>query len=469
MKTAAEVLKFIKDNDVKYVDFRFTDPRGKWQHVTFDVSFVDEETIDYGLMFDGSSIAGWKAINESDMLLKPDPVTATLDPFFAAATLSIVCDVMEPTTGEPYNRDPRGIAKKAEAYMASLGIGDTVSFGPEAEFFVFDDVRFAAQPYNTGFVLDHSELPTNSDTMYESGNLGHRIRTKGGYFPVPPMDSAQDMRGEMLAAMAAMGVNVEKHHHEVASAQHELGMKFDRMVLMADQMQVYKYCIHQVAQSYGKTATFMPKPVYGDNGSGMHCHQSIWKGGKPVFAGNLYSDLSQECLWYIGGIIKHAKAINAFTNPTTNSYKRLVPGFEAPVLLAYSARNRSASCRIPYTTSPKAKRVEVRFPDPAANPYLGFAAMLMAGLDGITSKIDPGPAMDKDLYDLPPAELKQIPTVSASLREALENLDRDRAFLTKGGVFSEDFIDSYIELKMQEVIRFEHTPHPVEFDMYYSV
>jgi glutamine synthetase len=420
-------------------------------------------------MFDGSSIAGWKAINESDMLLRPDPVTACLDPFFAAQTLSIVCDVMEPTTGEPYHRDPRGIAKKAEAYMASLGIGDTVSFGPEAEFFVFDDVRFAAQPYNTGFVLDHAELPTNSDTMYEGGNLGHRVRTKGGYFPVPPVDSAQDMRGEMLAAMAAMGVKVEKHHHEVASAQHELGMKFDRMVLMADQMQVYKYCIHQVAQAYGKTATFMPKPVYGDNGSGMHCHQSIWKGGKPVFAGNLYSDLSQECLWYIGGIIRHARAVNAFTNPTTNSYKRLVPGFEAPVLLAYSARNRSASCRIPYATSPKAKRVEVRFPDPAANPYLAFAALLMAGLDGITNKIDPGPAMDKDLYDLPPAELKQIPTVSASLREALENLDRDRAFLTKGGVFSEDFIDSYIELKMQEVVRFDQTPHPVEFDMYYSV
>jgi glutamine synthetase len=469
MKTATEVLSFLKDNDVKYVDFRFTDPRGKWQHVTFDVTFVDEETIDEGLMFDGSSIAGWKAINESDMLLRPDPVTACLDPFFAASTLSIVCDVLEPTTGEPYDRDPRGIAKKAEAYMASLGIGDTVSFGPEAEFFVFDDVRFATEPYNTGFMLDHSELPSNSDRDYESGNMGHRVRTKGGYFPVPPVDSAQDMRGEMLAAMAAMGVQVEKHHHEVASAQHELGMKFDRMTLMADQMQVYKYCIHQVAHSFGKTATFMPKPIFGDNGSGMHCHQSIWKDGKPLFAGNLYAGLSQECLWYIGGLIKHAKAINAFANPSTNSYKRLVPGFEAPVLLAYSSRNRSASCRIPYTTSPKAKRVEVRFPDPAANPYLAFAAMLMAGLDGITSKIDPGPAMDKDLYDLPPAELKEIPTVSTSLREALQNLDADRAFLTKGGVFTDDFIDSYISLKMQEVIRFDQTPHPIEFDMYYSV
>jgi glutamine synthetase len=464
MTTANDVLKMIKDNDVKYVDFRFTDPRGKWQHVTFDVSMIEEDTFAEGVMFDGSSIAGWKAINESDMCLMPDPVTAVIDPFFAETTLSLTCDVLEPTTGEPYNRDPRGIAKKAEGLVKAWGIGDTVYFGPEAEFFVFDDVKFKADPYNTGFRLDSIELPTNSDTMYEGGNLGHRIRTKGGYFPVPPMDSAQDMRSEMLAAMARMGVKVEKHHHEVASAQHELGMKFDTMVSMADQMQIYKYCIHMVANIYGKTATFMPKPIYGDNGSGMHCHQSIWKDGKPLFAGNKYD----MCLWYIGGVIKHAKAINAFTNPSTNSYKRLVPGFEAPVLLAYSSRNRSASCRIPYTSSPKAKRVEVRFPDPMANPYLGFAALLMAGLDGIKNKIDPGPAMDKDLYDLPPKELKKIPTVSGSLREALQNLDKDRAFLKAGDVFDDDFIDAYIELKMQEVIRFEHTPHPVEFDMYYS-
>jgi glutamine synthetase len=468
MTTANDVLKMIKDNDVKYVDFRFTDPRGKWQHVTFDVSMIEEDTFAEGVMFDGSSIAGWKAINESDMCLMPDPVTAVIDPFFAETTLSLTCDVLEPTTGEPYNRDPRGIAKKAEGLVKAWGIGDTVYFGPEAEFFVFDDVKFKADPYNTGFRLDSIELPTNSDTMYEGGNLGHRIRTKGGYFPVPPMDSAQDMRSEMLAAMARMGVKVEKHHHEVASAQHELGMKFDTMVSMADQMQIYKYCIHMVANIYGKTATFMPKPIYGDNGSGMHCHQSIWKDGKPLFAGNKYADLSDMCLWYIGGVIKHAKAINAFTNPSTNSYKRLVPGFEAPVLLAYSSRNRSASCRIPYTSSPKAKRVEVRFPDPMANPYLGFAALLMAGLDGIKNKIDPGPAMDKDLYDLPPKELKKIPTVSGSLREALQNLDKDRAFLKAGDVFDDDFIDAYIELKMQEVIRFEHTPHPVEFDMYYS-
>jgi len=468
MTTAKDVLKMIKENDVKYVDLRFTDPRGKWQHVTFDITMIDEEIFAEGTMFDGSSIAGWKAINESDMLLMLDPSTAQIDPFFAETTLSIVCDILEPSTGEPYNRDPRGIAKKAEAYLKSTKIGDTIFVGPEAEFFVFDDVKFAAEPYHTGFKVDSSELPTNSYTDYEGGNLGHRVRVKGGYFPVPPIDSLQDMRGEMLASMAKMGVKVEKHHHEVASAQHELGMKFDTLTHMADQMQIYKYCIHQVANIYGKTATFMPKPVFGDNGSGMHVHQSIWKGGKPLFAGNKYADLSQECLWYIGGIIKHAKSLNAFTNPSTNSYKRLVPGYEAPVLLAYSARNRSASCRIPWTANPKAKRVEVRFPDPTANPYLAFAAMLMAGIDGITNKIDPGSAMDKDLYDLPPKELKKIPTVCGSLREALQNLDKDRAYLKAGGVFNDDFIDSYIELKMTEVMRFEMTPHPVEYDMYYS-
>jgi glutamine synthetase len=468
MTTAKDVLKLIKDNDVKYADFRFTDPRGKWQHVTFDIGMIEEETFSEGQMFDGSSIAGWKAINESDMCLMPDPASATIDPFFAETTLVLVCDVLEPTTGEPYNRDPRGIARKAEAMIKTMGVGDTVYFGPEAEFFVFDDVRYSAEPYNTGFMLDQVELPINSWKEYEGGNLGHRIRTKAGYFPVPPQDSVQDMRSEMLASMAKMGVVVEKHHHEVASAQHELGMKFAPMVTMADRMQIYKYCIHQVANIYGKTACFMPKPIYGDNGSGMHVHQSIWKDGKPVFAGNKYADLSEMCLSYIAGIIKHAKSINAFTNPTTNSYKRLVPGFEAPVLLAYSARNRSASCRIPWTNSPKAKRVEVRFPDPLANPYLGFAAMLMAGLDGVKNKLDPGPAMDKDLYDLPPAELKQIPTVCGSLREALASLDADRDYLKAGGVFDDDFIDSYIDLKMTEVIKFEHTPHPVEYEMYYS-
>ena len=468
MTTAKEVLKQIKDNDVKYVDLRFTDPRGKWQHVTFDVGMIEEETFAEGVMFDGSSIAGWKAIHESDMNLMPDPTTACIDPFFAETTLSVVCDVLEPTTGEPYTRDPRGISKKAVAYMKSTGVGDMAYFGPEAEFFIFDDVRFSSDPYNTGFRIDSIELPTNMATEYEGGNLGHRMRTKGGYFPVPPQDSAQDMRSEMLGAMAKMGVAVEKHHHEVGAAQHELGMKFGPLVKMADQMQIYKYCIHQVANIYGKTATFMPKPIYGDNGSGMHCHQSIWKGSTPTFAGNKYADLSDSCLSYIAGIIKHARALNAFTNPTTNSYKRLVPGFEAPVLLAYSVRNRSASCRIPLASSPKGKRVEVRFPDPLCNPYLGFAAMLMAGLDGVMNKLDPGEAVDKDLYDLPPRELKKIPTVCGSLREALTNLDKDREFLKKGGVFDDDFIDSYIALKMTEIIRFEHTPHPVEFDMYYS-
>ena len=358
------MLKTIKDKDVKYVDLRFTDPRGKMQHVTMDVSQIDEDTFADGVMFDGSSIAGWKAINESDMTLMPDPEAAAIDPFFAQTTLAIFCDILDPGTGEPYNRDPRTTAKKAIAYLQSLGIGDTAYFGPEAEFFIFDDVRFSATPYNTGFRLDSAEFPTNSDMEYEGGNLGHRIRIKGGYFPVPPMDSAQDLRSDMLMYMGQMGVPVEKHHHEVASAQHELGIKYQTLIKACDSLQLYKYCIHQTAQAYGKTVTFMPKPIFGDNGSGMHVHQSIWKDGKPVFAGNKYADLSDTCLFYIGGVLKHAKAINVFTNPTTNSYKRLVPGYEAPVLLAYSARNRSASCRIPVASNPKAKRVEVRFPDP---------------------------------------------------------------------------------------------------------
>ncbi|MEZ5839661.1 MAG: type I glutamate--ammonia ligase [Hyphomicrobiales bacterium] len=468
MTTANDVLKQIKDNDVKYLDLRFSDPRGKLQHVTMDISLVDEEMFAEGVMFDGSSIAGWKAINESDMVLALDTDTAHMDPFFAQSTMAIFCDVLEPSTGEAYNRDPRTTAKKAEAFVKSSGVGDTVFVGPEAEFFLFDDVRFSADPYNTGFKLDSSELPINMGSEYESGNLGHRPRTKGGYFPVPPVDSAQDIRGEMLTVMAQMGVTVEKHHHEVAAAQHELGLKFDTLTRNADKLQIYKYVVHQVAHAYGKTATFMPKPVFGDNGSGMHVHQSIWKDGKPTFAGNQYADLSETCLYYIGGILKHAKSINAFTNPTTNSYKRLVPGYEAPVLLAYSARNRSASCRIPYSTSPKAKRIEIRFPDPLANPYLGFTAMLMAGLDGIKNKIHPGSAMDKNLYDLPPEELKEIPTVCGSLREALDSLDADRDYLKAGGVMDDDQINAYLELKWEENYRYEMTPHPIEFDMYYS-
>jgi len=468
MSDAASILAMIKEKDVKYVDLRFTDPRGKMQHVTFDTDLVDEDLFADGTMFDGSSIAGWKAINESDMVLMPDPETAVIDPFYAQTTLAITCDVTDPA-GQPYDRDPRMTAKKALAYLQQSGVGDTAYFGPEAEFFVFDDVQFSADPYNTGFRVDSVELPSNTGTEYEIGNLGHRPRTKGGYFPVNPIDSAQDLRSEMLTVMKEMGVETEKHHHEVAAAQHELGMKFDTLVRVADKLQIYKYVVHNVAHAYGKSATFMPKPVFGDNGTGMHCHQSIWKDGNPLFAGSGYADLSDTCLYYIGGILKHAKAINAFTNPSTNSYKRLVPGYEAPVLLAYSARNRSASCRIPHGSGPKAKRIEIRFPDPTANPYLAFTAMLMAGLDGIENKIHPGEPMDKDLYSLPPEELANVPTVCGSLREALEALDADRDFLKKGGVFTDDQIDGYMELKWEEVMNYEMTPHPVEYDMYYSV
>ncbi|NWG45177.1 MAG: type I glutamate--ammonia ligase [Alphaproteobacteria bacterium] len=468
MADANSVMKMIKEKDVRYVDLRFTDPRGKWQHVTFDLSMVDADLFTSGTMFDGSSIAGWKAINESDMTLMPDPSTAVIDPFFAQTTLSITCDVLEPSTGQPYNRDPRTTAKKAEIYLKSTGIADTAYLGPEAEFFVFDDVRFAADQNRMFYSIDSTELPANSGTEYDTGNLGHRPGPKGGYFPVPPIDSGQDLRTEMLAVMGEMGLEPEKHHHEVAPAQHELGFRFGTLTRCADKMQIYKYVVHQVAHAYGKTATFMPKPMFGDNGSGMHVHQSLWKGGQPMFAGTGYADLSDTCLYYIGGVLKHAKAINAFTNSLTNSYKRLVPGFEAPVLLAYSARNRSASCRIPFSASPKGKRVEVRFPDAGSNPYLAYTALLMAGLDGIQNKIHPGDPMDKDLYDLPPEELKDIPTVASSLREALMALDADRDFLKKGGVMDDDQIDSYIELKMTEVIRFEITPHPVEFQMYYS-
>jgi glutamine synthetase len=468
MASASEVIQKIKDQDVKFVDVRFTDPRGKMQHVTMEAAEMDEAAFADGIMFDGSSIAGWKAINESDMTLMPDPETAHMDPFFAQSTMAIFCDVLEPSTGERYDRDPRGTARKAEAYLRETGIGDKVFFGPEAEFFMFDDVRFTSDPYNCGFRLDSTELPSNMGTEYEMGNLGHRPRTKGGYFPVPPIDSAQDIRSEMLSVMSEMGVVTEKHHHEVGAAQHELGMKFGPMTRIADHLQIYKYVVHMVAQNYGKTATFMPKPIFGDNGSGMHVHQSIWKGDTPVFAGNMYADLSETCLYYIGGILKHAKALNAFTNPSTNSYKRLVPGYEAPVLRAYSSRNRSASCRIPIVSSPKGKRIEIRFPDATANPYLAFSAMLMAGLDGINNQIHPGDPIDKNLYDLPPEELENIPTVSGSLLEALQELSADREFLKVGSVFTDDQIDAYIELKMEEHDRYRMMPHPIEFDLYYS-
>ncbi len=469
MADASAVVSKIKEEDVKFVDLRFTDPRGKLQHLTIEASLIDEGTFQDGEMFDGSSIAGWKSIDKSDMVLMPDPASAHIDPFFAQTTLALFCDIVEPDTGELYERDPRSVARKAEAYLKQTGVGDTAYFGPEAEFFIFDDVKFSTDPYNTGFVLDSSELPTNMGTDYEMGNLGHRPRTKGGYFPVPPIDSAQDMRSEMLSVMHEMGVETEKHHHEVGAAQHELGIKFDTLTYIADKLQIYKYVVHNVAQAYGKTATFMPKPVFGDNGTGMHCHQSIFNNGQPVFAGSGYADLSENAIFYIGGILKHARTLNAFTNPSTNSYKRLVPGYEAPVLLAYSARNRSASCRIPHVANPKGKRMEVRFPDPTANPYLAFAAMLMAGLDGIQNKIHPGEPMDKDLYDLPPAELAEIPTVCGSLREAIDAVKADSSFLTAGGVFTADQIDAYIELKQEELELYEQTPHPVEFDLYYSV
>jgi glutamine synthetase len=465
---AGKVLSLMKEKEIEWVDLRFTDPRGKWQHLTMCATVIDEDVLTEGFMFDGSSIEGWKAINESDMILKPDLDATYIDPFSATPMLILVCDIVEPSTGELYGRDPRSTAKRAEAYVKSIGAGDTVYVGPEAEFFMFDDVRFENSYSSSFYKIDDIELPGNTSREYEGGNLGHRPRAKGGYFPVAPVDSAVDIRGEMVSTMLEMGLPMDKHHHEVAAAQHELGLTFGTLTQTADRMQVYKYVVHQVAQAYGKTATFMPKPIKEDNGSGMHTHLSIWEGGKPLFAGNGYAGLSETALFFIGGIIKHAKAVNAFTNPSTNSYKRLVPGYEAPVLLAYSARNRSASCRIPYGAGAKAKRVEVRFPDATANPYLAYAALLMAGLDGIQNKIHPGEAMDKNLYDLPPAELAQVPTVCASLREALSELDKNRAFLTKGDVFTDDQIDSYIELKMHEVARWEMTPSPVEYDMYYS-
>jgi len=466
--TASDILKKIKDEEIEWIDLRFTDPKGKWQHLTMVASILGEDEFTDGLMFDGSSIEGWKAINESDMVLKPDLDAVYTDPFSATPMLIVFCDIVEPSTGELYARDPRSTAQRAEAFVKTTGIGDTVYVGPEAEFFMFDDVQFDTTYSSSYFKIDDIELPTNTGREYEGGNLGHRPRAKGGYFPVAPVDSAVDIRGEMVTTMLEMGLPCDKHHHEVAAAQHELGLTFGTLTQTADRMQIYKYVVHQVAHAYGKTATFMPKPIKEDNGSGMHTHFSIWEGKNPLFAGNGYAGLSEMCLYFIGGIIKHAKAINAFTNPTTNSYKRLVPGYEAPVLLAYSARNRSASCRIPYGTGPKSKRVEVRFPDALANPYLAYAALLMAGLDGIQNKIHPGEAMDKNLYDLPPAELAQVPTVAGSLREALDSLAADHDFLLKGDVFTKDQIESYIELKMSEVMRWEMTPSPVEYDMYYS-
>ena len=463
-------LDLISKNDVSWVDLRFTDTKGKEQHVSVPSNTVDEDFFEGGKMFDGSSISGWKGINESDMILMPDDSTAVLDPFTDDPTVIVRCDIVEPDTMQGYERDPRSIAKKAEAYLVSTGLGDTAFFGPEPEFFVFDDVKWNVDMSGASYSINAEEAAWSSNLDFEDGNTGHRPRVKGGYFPVPPVDSLHDIRAAMCSAMEQMGLDVEVHHHEVGTAgQCEIGIKFNTLVSKADEVQILKYCVFNVAHAYGKTATFMPKPVVGDNGSGMHCHQSIAKGGENTFAGDGYAGLSDAALYYIGGTIKHAKALNAFTNASTNSYKRLVPGFEAPVMLAYSARNRSASIRIPYEPSPKGKRIEVRFPDPTANPYLAFAALLMAGLDGIQNKIHPGDAADKDLYDLPPEEAANIPTVASSLEMALDALDADRGFLTAGGVFSDDMIDAYIELKREEVERLNMTTHPAEFDMYYPL
>jgi 3-(hydroxyamino)phenol mutase len=466
----AEVLQLVKDNEIKFVDFRFTDTRGKEQHVTVPSKQFDNSKFEDGHAFDGSSIAGWKGIQASDMLLMPDASSVRMDPFTDEPTLIITCDVIEPADGKGYDRDPRSIAKRAEAYLKSSGIGDVAYFGPEPEFFVFDSITWNVDMSGCSVKINSSEAPWSTGLDMDGGNMGHRPQVKGGYFPVPPVDSLQDLRSAMCLALEEQGVEVEVHHHEVAApGQCEIGTKFAPLVQRADWLQIMKYTIHNVAHQFGKTATFMPKPVVGDNGSGMHVHQSVWKDGKNLFAGNGYAGLSEFALYYIGGIIKHAKALNAITNPGTNSYKRLVPGFEAPINLAYSARNRSASIRIPFVQSDKARRIEVRFPDPTANPYLAFAAMLMAGLDGVQNKIHPGEAIDKNLYDLPPEEAKKVPNVCSSLDMALEHLDKDREFLTRGGVFSNDMIDAYIELKMEEVTRFRMTTHPVEFDMYYSL
>ena len=468
--SAKDVLKMIKEHEVRYVDLRFCDTKGKEQHVTIPASTVDEDMFEEGKMFDGSSIAGWKHINESDMILMPDASTAVLDPFFDDVTLVLRCDIIEPADMKGYERDPRSIAQRAEAYMKSTGIADTALFGPENEFFVFDDVRWGASMAGSFYKVDSEEAGWNSEKVYEDGNIGHRPGTKGGYFPVPPVDSFQDLRSAMCNTLEDMGMVVEVHHHEVATAgQCEIGVKFGTLIKKADEVLILKYVVHNVAHAFGKTATFMPKPLVGDNGSGMHVHQSLAKDGKNLFTGDLYGGLSETALYYIGGIIKHAKALNAFCNASTNSYKRLVPGFEAPVMLAYSARNRSASIRVPYVQNPKARRIEVRFPDSTANPYLAFSAMLMAGLDGIQNKIHPGDAMDKDLYDLPPEEEKAIPQVCHSFDMALEALDQDREFLTRGGVFTNDMIDAYIGLKMEEVTRLRMSTHPVEYDMYYSL
>ena len=465
-----EVTKLIEEEEIKMIDLRFTDTVGKEQHVTVPASVADDDFFENGKMFDGSSIAGWKGIDESDMVLMPDVSTSVVDLFADENTLNLRCDVLEPATMEGYERCPRSLAKRGEAYLKSTGIADTAFFGPEPEFFVLDDVRWGADMSGAFYKIDSEEAAWNTGKAYEDGNFGHRPGVKGGYFPVPPVDSLQDVRTAMCLALEDMGLTVEVHHHEVATAgQCEIGTEFSTLVRKADEMQILKYCVHNVAHAYGKTSTFMPKPLVGDNGSGMHVHSSLAKEGNNIFSGDKYAGLSENALYYIGGIFKHARALNAFTNSGTNSYKRLVPGFEAPTLLAYSARNRSASVRIPHVANPKARRIEVRFPDSSGNPYFIFTAIMMAGLDGILNRLEPGAPLDKDLYDLPPEVEKDIPTVASSLNMALDALDADRDFLLAGDVFSNDTLDAYIELKMEEVTRFRMTTHPVEFDMYYSL
>ncbi|MGH1403299.1 MAG: type I glutamate--ammonia ligase [Alphaproteobacteria bacterium] len=467
-KTPAELIKFVQEQDVQFIDFNFTDIRGQWHHTAQHVATLNKDLVEGGIYFDGSSIAGWQDINESDMLLKPDISRVTYDPFAAQKTIKVFCDVYDPITNKPYILDPRSIAKAAESHLKKSGVGDAAYFGPEPEFFIFNDVKVNIQPSHVTYRLDSEEGPYNAGRDYPSGNMGHRPDMKGGYFPDSPVDSLSDIRGEMLTVLESMGVNVEKHHHEVAPSQCELGIQFDHLLRSADNVQLYKHTVKNVANSYGRSATFMPKPVNGDNGSGMHVHQSIWKSGKPLFAGQSYADMSETALYYIGGVLKHARALNAFTNPTTNSYKRLTPGYEAPVLLAYSARNRSAACRIPISAGAKSKRIEIRFPDPMANPYIAFSAMLMAGLDGIENKIHPGEAMDKNLYTLPEGELEKIPHVCHSLRDALNALEADHAFLLKGDVFTREFLGSFTALKQEELERYEMTTHPIEVSMYYS-
>ena len=469
---AKEALELGKSNNARIVDLRFTDWPGTWQHCSFPIDMFDEDAFEEGLGFDGSSIRGWQAINESDMMMVPDPSTAFIDPFLEHPTLAITCNIVDPITRENYSRDPRWIARKAENHLKQSGIADTAFFGPEAEFFILNSARFGTGP-NTGYYeIDSTEGVWNSAREEEGGNLAYKPRYKEGYFPVPPMDSMQDVRSEMVLTMESLGISCEAHHHEVGTAgQAEIDMRFQTLTQMADQLMLYKYIVKNVARQRGLTVTFMPKPVFEDNGSGMHTHQSVWKDGKPLFAGDGYGGLSQMGLHYIGGILKHSRAIAAFSNPTTNSYKRLVPGFEAPVTLALSTRNRSASCRIPmYSANPKAKRVEVRYPDPSCNPYLTFAAMLMAGIDGIENKIDPGDPLDKDIYSLSPEELSGFPSMPASLDEALQELHEDHEFLLKGDVFTDDAIETWIEYKREnEVDPVRLRPHPHEFELYFDI